>query len=139
MDDEKAVIDLTIDYTYALDDRRFEHLREIFTADAVGDLAGVHCEGIDEIIDRIQTALTKVDASQHVVTNQQVRLDGDTATCRSYLVGQHVKHGLADGENFIMAGTYTDRLVRTPAGWRIASRALEILWTEGNPAVIGRS
>lgn len=138
MDERTAVIDLTIAYAYALDDRRFEDLRDIFTADAVGDLAGVHCDGIEAIIERIRRALTRLDASQHVVTNQQVRIDGDEGTCRSYLVAQHVKRGLAGGENFIMAGTYTDRLARTPAGWRIAARSLEIIWTEGNPAVTGR-
>jgi hypothetical protein len=67
-----------------------------------------------------------------------VRVDGDTATCRCYLVGQHIKQGLPGGEHFIMSGTYSDRLARTADGWRITERSLEILWTEGNPAVAGR-
>ena len=65
-------------------------------------------------------------------------MDGDTATCRCYLVGQHIKQGPPGGEHFIMSGTYSDRLARTADGWRITERSLEILWTEGNPAVAGR-
>ena len=137
-DDEKAIIDLTIAYTWALDERRFDDLRTIFAADATADLAGVQCAGIEAIIARIRGALMKVDASQHVISNQQVRVDGDTATCRCYLVGQHIKRGLPGGEHFIMSGTYSDRLARTVDGWRITERSLEILWTEGNPAVAGR-
>ena len=71
-DDERAIIDLTIAYTWALDDRRFEDLREVFAADATGDLAGVHCEGIDAILERIERGLSKLDATQHVISNQQV-------------------------------------------------------------------
>jgi len=136
--DEKAIVDLTIAYTWALDDRRFEDLRDVFAVDATGDLAGVHCEGIDAILERIQRGLSKLDATQHVISNQQVRVDGDTATCRCYLVGQHIKHGTPGGDHFIMSGTYSDRLARRPEGWRIVHRTLEILWTEGNPAVVGR-
>ena len=77
-DDEKAIVDLTIAYTWALDDRRFDDLRSIFAADATADLAGVHCDGIEAIIARIRGALTKVYVSQHVISNQQVRVDGDS-------------------------------------------------------------
>ncbi len=136
-DDHQAIIDLTIAYAWALDTHRFEDLREVFAEDAVGDLAGTHCEGIDAITARIQGPLTKLDATQHVVSNQQVRVDGDTAVCRCYLIGQHVKRGTAGGDNFIIAGTYDDELARTPDGWRITHRTLTVVWTDGNPAVVG--
>ena len=137
-DDVKAITDLTIAYAWALDDRRFDDLHQVFAADATGDLAGIHCEGIDAIIERIERGVGKLDATQHVVSNQQVRVDGDTATCRCYLIGQHIKLGTPGGDHYVMSGTYSDRLARTADGWRITHRTLEILWTEGNPAVVGR-
>ena len=136
--DEKAIIDVTIAYTWALDTRSFDDLRQVFAPDAVGDLGGRHCEGIDAIIARIQEPLSKLDVTQHVVTNHQVRVDGDTAGCRCYLVGQHVKKGTEGGDTFIMAGVYEDELARTADGWRIVHRTLTIHWTDGNPAVVGR-
>ena len=38
--------------------RSFDDLRQVFAPDAVGDLGGRHCEGIDAIIARIQEPLT---------------------------------------------------------------------------------
>jgi ketosteroid isomerase-like protein len=137
-DDEKAITDLTIAYAWALDTRRFEELRQVFAEDAVGDLLGVRSEGRDAITARISDALSTLDATQHVVSNHQVSVDGDTATCRCYLVGQHVKKGTPGGDTFIIAGTYQDELARTTDGWRITHRTLSAAWTDGNPAVVGR-
>jgi hypothetical protein len=47
-----------------------------------------------------------------------------------------VKPGTAGGDNYIVAGTYSDRHVRTPDGWRIAHRRLDVSWTDANPAVL---
>jgi ketosteroid isomerase-like protein len=136
--DERAIIDLTVAYAWALDTRQFADLRQVFAEDAVGDLAGQHCEGLDAITARIERPLSRLDVTQHVVTNHQVTVDGDTATCRCYLVGQHVKKGTDGGDTFIMAGVYDDELRRTADGWRIVHRTLTVTWTDGNPAVIGR-
>ena len=40
------------------------------------------------------------------------------------------------GPNYIVAGRYEDRFVRTDAGWRIAHRALIVMWMDGNRAVV---
>jgi ketosteroid isomerase-like protein len=133
-DDTRAIIDLTIAYAWALDRRQFDELEQVFAEDAAADLAGRHHEGRDAIVERISTSLSKLD----VVTNHQVKVDGDTATCRCYLVGQHVKKGTPGGDNFIMAGVYADELERRSEGWRITRRTLTIHWTDGNPAVVGR-
>ena len=136
-DDEKAIIDLTIAYTWALDDRRFEDLREVFAADVMGDLAGVHCEGLDAILERIQRGLGKLDATQHVISNQQVRVRGHRYV--PVLPGRPAHPPRHAGRRPLLHGRdLSDRLARRPEGWRIVHRTLEILWTEGNPAVVGR-
>jgi hypothetical protein len=137
-EDVRAIIDLAIAYTWALDTRRFEDLRNVFAADATADLLGVHCDGIDAIIARISRPLNLLDATQHLVGNHQVRIDGDAATHRCHLQSQHVKRGTQGGDNYLMGGSYEDSVVRTGEGWRISHRTLTLLWTEGNPAVIGR-
>jgi 3-phenylpropionate/cinnamic acid dioxygenase small subunit len=138
LDDTKAIVDLTVAYAWALDTRRFDELRDVFTADATASLLGVECRGIDAIIERISGALSRLDASQHIVANHQVRIDGDRATCRCYLQAQHVKREVPDGDTFIIAGTYHDDLVRTPKGWRISHRVIAVVWTSGNPLVVKR-
>jgi hypothetical protein len=55
------------------------------------------------------------DATQHQVSNFDIQINGDTATCRSVVYAmQRVDDAL--GWN---AGIYHHTLVRTPAGWRI--------------------
>ncbi len=136
MSDRDDIIDLTIAYTWALDTRQFADLRHVFHPDATADLRGKACNGADEIITRIGRSVARFDATQHIVGNHQVHIDGDTATCRCHLQSQHTKYGLEGGENMLIGGMYLDRLVRTAGGWRIVHREMRQLWAEGNPAVL---
>ena len=110
----------------------------MFAPDATADLRGVHCDDQDAIIARISGGVGRLDATQHLVANHQVRVDGDTATHRCHLQSQHVKRGTPGGDNYLIGGIYDDRLARTPDGWRITYRTLIEVWTDGNPAVIAR-
>ena len=134
--DEKAIIDLTIAYTWALDTKQFGELRNIFTPDASAMLHGVGCDDADAIIARISGALTRLDATQHLIGNHQVSISGDTATCRCQLHSQHLKSGTDGGETYVIGGTYDDRLVRTTDGWRISHRTMAETWHAGNRAVV---
>ena len=130
-DDRQAIIDVTIAYCWALDTKDWGRLDDVFVPDATADLGGTQHQGRADIIDRISTALSRYDDSQHMVTNHEVRVDGDEATCRCYLQAQHVSGGPLDGDNYLVGGRYEDRLVRTPDGWRIAHRELIVMWTDG--------
>lgn len=138
MDDRTAIIDLAIAYTWALDSRNIDGLDEVFTPDATGMLHGVACEGRDAIKERIGGAILRFDATQHLVGNHQVSVDGDEGTHRCQLQGQHVLADTEGGDTFIVGGYYEDRVVRTADGWRIAHRLMQQTWTSGNPAVVRR-
>jgi hypothetical protein len=136
--DRQAIVDLTIAYTWALDTRDFEALRDVFAPDATANLRGVECRGIDSVIARISGALLRLDASQHLIGNHQVRIDGDRATCRCHLQSQHVKLGTDGGDTLLIGGVYDDELARGPEGWRITHRVMRQVWIDGNPAVVRR-
>ncbi len=136
--DRQQIIDLAIAYTWALDTKQLDDLDEVFTEDATGDLRGVACAGRDQIKARIGGAVLRLDATQHLVGNHQVTVDGDEATHRCHLQSQHVLTGCEGGDNYIVGGFYQDRLVRTADGWRIAHRLMRQTWTEGNPGVVAR-
>ncbi|MEY3618629.1 MAG: hypothetical protein RL726_1327, partial [Actinomycetota bacterium] len=72
---------------------------------------------------------------QHLLGNHRVDIDGDRATCSSYLQSQHVRRSAEGGPNFIVAGQYEDTMIRTADGWRIEFRRLSVWWTEGNSRV----
>jgi len=138
MADREDIIDLAVRYTWALDTKNVEGLRDVFLPDATAMLRGVECEGVDSIIARIGGAILRLDHTQHFVGNHLVTVDGDTGTHRCQLQSQHVKIGTDGGDNYIVGGYYEDRVVRTAAGWRIAHRLMQQTWTEGNPSVTKR-
>ncbi len=134
--DRHAIVDIANSYCWAIDRNEYELLRDVFLPNATAVLGGEHCDGIDAIIARIDRALTPLDDSQHLITNHQIRITGDTATSRCYLHAQHIRRAADGGPNFIVAGRYEDDLVRTSVGWRISHRTLTTMWTDGNVRVV---
>ena len=138
LEEKQKIVDLTIAYTWIIDHGPRERLREIFTEDAVFIIDTRHLNGIDEIRGKIERTLGGLSASQHIVSNHQVSIDGDTATSRCYLHAQHTLTGTEGGDNYVMAGRYIDKLVRVDSEWRITERQLMLDWTEGNNRVLAR-
>lgn len=134
--DERSIIRLVVRYCRAVDDRDYAALRDVFAPDATACLGGDDVVGVEAIIDRCRRTLDPCDATQHLVGGHLVDVDGDTATAECDLQAQHVRKRTEGGSRFMLGGRYHDRLVRTPAGWRITHRVLDFVWFSGNPAVL---
>jgi SnoaL-like domain len=78
----------------------------------------------------------RFDATHHLTGNHVAAVHDDHAEHTCYYQAQHVRLGLPDGEKFLGAGRYDDRLRRTPDGWRFTHRRITSVWSDGNPAVI---
>jgi len=135
--DRSAIVDLTVRYAWALDGNDWDDLDEVFVPDATAFLTE-ELVGREAIKERVRRALEHLDDSQHLISNHQIVVEGDRASCRCYLQAQHVRHAAPGSPNFIVAGRYEDQLVRTDRGWRISRRELRIMWTDGNPSVTRR-
>ncbi len=135
--DEQAIIDTAIRYTWALDENDWARLDDVFVPDATARLGDdVTLEGRDSIVGKCSGALSPLAASQHLVGNHHVVVDGDTATHRCYLQAQHVGTKDAGGGLWMVGGRYEDRMVRTDDGWRIQHRDLTVMWTEGDRSLV---
>jgi 3-phenylpropionate/cinnamic acid dioxygenase small subunit len=135
--DRFAIVDLLHRYATGLDTRDWDKLASVFTHDGVADygaLGGVN-EGPAAIVKLCSGALEGLDASQHIISNEVIEVDGDRARARCYFKAQHVFRGAEGGDNFLVGGTYEDEIVRTAEGWRIERRTLTATWTDGNPVV----
>ncbi|WP_326791647.1 nuclear transport factor 2 family protein [Streptomyces sp. NBC_00841] len=131
------IADLLAKYCLALDGRDWAALTQVFTEDAIAEYEGAGtARGLAAITDVVRRALEPLDASQHFIATSLVETGDDGATGRTYLIARHIAHGAPGGDSFTVGGMYTDRFVRTPAGWRITHRRLSRVWTEGNPAVL---
>jgi hypothetical protein len=137
--DHAAINAVLTRYATALDARDWSLLDTVFTPDAVGHYGGRvagRYDGRAAIVALVRDALTGLTASQHILANPRVTLAGDTAESRVELHAQHYLPGRTrGGSTFEVGGTYHDRLLRTPDGWRITHRRLEVAWTKGNIGV----
>jgi 3-phenylpropionate/cinnamic acid dioxygenase small subunit len=138
LQDKQEITELCYRYGLTLDGRDWTGLAALFTPDANAFYLDMPpCRGYQAIEDTCRAALEPMSATQHLISNVVVRLDGDRAESSCYLQAQHVKAGTPGGDNFVIAGRYDDQLIRTPDGWRIRERRLALIWTSGNPAVAG--
>ena len=137
--DKSQIGDLLAQYSTALDTRDWDALGQVFTADASCDYGSLGSpRGVDEITSLVRSTLSGLDATQHLIGNVTVQTDGDQATADCYLIAQHIRTGAPGGDHYLIGGRYSDRLVRTPQGWRISHRTLHRMWTTGNRGVIHR-
>ncbi|GAB3416238.1 nuclear transport factor 2 family protein [Flindersiella endophytica] len=79
-----------------------------------------------------QTVLEGLDATQHLVGNHLVSVDGDQATCVANVQATHVLHNATGGPIWTVGGRYDFGLINTSAGWRIGALTLTVRWATGN-------
>lgn len=133
--DRAAILDVVTAYSLALDTKDWTTLGMLFTPDATWEYTagGELLHGPDAVVARISATLRPLPTTQHLYGNHLVTVHGDEASHSCYVQAQHVGD---DGEQFLGAGRYADRLRRTPAGWRFTHRELTSMWHTGNPSVL---
>jgi len=125
-DDRRAIVDLTLAYCRIVDAGDFGELRDLFAPDATAELGGSGQTGIDEIRDRLSTALAPFVSWEHFVDEHEVTFNGDAATARCAVRAVHVRPAGESPPTYVVHGTYEDRLARTAHGWRITHRSLVV-------------
>lgn len=121
--DRLEIQQLLVDYSTAIDTRRFDDLDRVFTSDAYIDYRVTG--GIDgrypEVKAWLKQVLPNFPAYSHMLGNFDIRIDGDTATARTICFNPMVFDG--EPKQILFVGIwYEDELLRTPDGWRMTKR-----------------
>jgi hypothetical protein len=121
--DRMEIQQLLVDYSTAIDQRRFDDLDAVFTPDAYIDYRAMG--GIDGHFPEVKAWLAEVlpnfPTYSHMVGNFDIRLGGDAATARTILFNPMVLD--AEQKQILFCGLwYDDELIRTPDGWRLTRR-----------------
>ncbi|KRD18188.1 hypothetical protein ASE48_24785 [Mycobacterium sp. Root265] len=124
--DRLEIQQLLVDYSTAIDARRFDDLDRVFTADAYIDYRAMG--GVDGRYPEVKAWLAQVlpnfPAYAHMLGNFDVKIDGDTATSRTLCFNPMVLGG--DEQQVLFCGLwYDDEFVRTGEGWRMTKRVEE--------------
>lgn len=121
--DRFEIQQLLIDYSTAIDTRRFDDLDLVFTPDAYIDYRAMG--GIDGSFPDVKAWLAQVlpnfPAYAHMLGNFNIRIDGDSASSRTICFNPMVLGG--DQNQILFCGLwYDDEFIRTPEGWRMSRR-----------------
>ncbi|OBI94906.1 hypothetical protein A5660_10695 [Mycobacterium alsense] len=125
--DRLEIQQLLVDYSTAIDNRRFDDLDKVFTPDAYIDytaLGGI--EGhYPEVKKWLAEVLPTFPVYAHMLGNFSVRIDGDSASSRVICFNPMVLPGDPEKNKnqILFCGLwYDDEFVRTPDGWRMSRR-----------------
>lgn len=122
--DRLEIQQLLVNYSTAIDQRRFDDLDHVFTADAYIDYRAMG--GIDGRFPEVKAWLAEVLPGfanyAHMLGLPSIQLAGDTATARTFCFNPMVFGG-AEPTTMLLGLWYEDEFVRTPDGWRMSRRA----------------
>jgi hypothetical protein len=127
--DRYAASQLVKIYALGVDMRNYELSRSAFTDDAFADGSAGKAP-IDEYLPKIFTGVAAYEATQHNITNQHVRIQGDEALVWSYAIAVHKVRAGDSRPDMTLGVQYRDTCRRTADGWRIAHRKVDRMWTE---------
>ncbi len=130
--DRIAVEDLLTRYATAVDRRDWDRYRSVFTDDAEIDYtsAGGIAGTLDEIVEFLKTTMDMFEMTQHLISNIDLVVDGDSATVTAMF---NNPMRLPDGETWFTGGWYHHDLVRTSDGWRSRRLREESAWFDRAP------
>jgi ketosteroid isomerase-like protein len=123
--DRLAVGEVIVRYATSVDARDMARYATCFTPDVVvtGFGKSAH-EGLGPYLEYVTGALGRFGRTQHLIGNQEISIDGNTAHMRSYVQATHELAG--DAETLVILwAVYDDDLVRTPDGWKIKRHHLD--------------
>lgn len=123
VEDRWAIGEQMYRYARATDWLETESHRDVFVDDCV--FASPHSgdiHGIDAVVEWMNQALARFEATQHLIGNISITFTGDDdATAVSYVRAWHRPRDRGQPD-LVLWGEYHDRWSRTPDGWRIAER-----------------
>ncbi|MFF8844957.1 nuclear transport factor 2 family protein [Streptomyces sp. NPDC015127] len=137
VEDRLAVVETCTRMAWHADQREWDRLAGIFAEKVALDYTSLNGgEPVEltpaEIVAGWKSALGGYDATQHLVTNHLVDIEGDTAVCTAAFQATHrlaTPHG---SPLWTLGGTYRFTLVRTAGEWRISALVMTATWADGN-------
>lgn len=135
--DRQAIVDVLNRYAECIDGKAWAMLDQVFVDGADCDFSPLgeagHRAPFPEITEWLEASLAGF-STQHILSNHQVEVDGDTARTRTYLQAQHVYVDADPPRLMTFGGVYEDQFERTANGWRIVQRTLRPMWFADEPA-----
>ena len=134
--DRMEINEVLIAYATAIDSKQYEQLRSVFSEDAAIDFTDVGGPkgNLETILVYLEEALKVFPNTQHMLGNSAVEVDGDKATSKTMCHNpMMLRNDEGNDETFFIGLWYIDDLVKTPLGWRIQTREIELCYVYDQP------
>jgi len=136
--DRAEISDCQLRYATGLDMRDWKCFRSCFADEIEVDFSSIfpgdwpRTVSADRWTESARRTISGLQATQHMITNHVITVEGDKALCVAYVRAHHFLPN-DQGENTqTMVGYYANHFVRAPQGWRIKSCKLTVTWNKGN-------
>jgi 3-phenylpropionate/cinnamic acid dioxygenase small subunit len=135
--DRMEIMDTLNRYATSVDTRDWDLFLTCYTDEMVVDMVSVGFQEpmtmrAEDFLSIIRQAVLPFDSTQHLLSNHVIHIDGDRATCVCYLQAQHFREDDDGAHSLLIGGYYDNRLVRTPAGWRIDKYKVVKTWMKAS-------
>jgi hypothetical protein len=90
----------------------------------------------DDWVAAVRPLFETLHATQHMMSNPLVELDGDVARIRMYVQAKHVLDPDDAASTFTVGGHYDDELVRLADRWVLSGVKLTVTWRAGDPSIM---
>jgi uncharacterized protein (TIGR02246 family) len=130
-DNHAEIRQLALAYAQAMDRNRPEAMPDLFTSDATLAGPGFEMNGLAQIRQVPAMLAQTYLLTRHLVHNQTLDVDGDTAKGETYCVAHHLANSaVGEVSSLIWHLRYDDEYRRTASGWRFSRRRLVLDFTE---------
>jgi SnoaL-like domain len=142
------IVALSVRYASGIDRRDWSLYRSCFTDVCAIDFSSWSARPAgerraDEWVDAVRRTNGSFDATQHLMANHVVTIEGDRAASVYEVQAQHwftpetlVALGHGGIVNWCtLGGHYTSEVVRAGGAWRISALRLDVRWQTGNPDI----
>ena len=133
LSDRMEIAELTFRYARAMDRREWELMGQVFTDDATANMNDQRFPANrDQIVDLIRRPIECCSATQHLMGNHQVLINGSggrlDVSCRAF----HVRLVSGVERTLEVVVRYDADVVRPPDGWRIRRWHEHSLYSSGD-------
>jgi hypothetical protein len=134
--DRAEITELVYRYARVVDEKKWQGWEDCFEPDGVFEMEGTVVRR-EEMAGWLETHLRFYDATQHIMTNLSIEIDGDRARTVHYLHSSHMPDLERPLLHSDVGGRYDTELVRSADGWRFTRVHLDFLWQAGEEYLYG--
>jgi hypothetical protein len=139
--DRLAVIETCTRMAWHADARDWDALGQVFADDVRLDYTSLQggqptTVSRDQLVQSWAGLLGNLAATQHLVTNHLVTVDGDQAVCTAAFQATHVLADTYGDPIWTLGGTYRFELGRDGSTWRITAVTMTATWASGNQHIM---